>query len=186
MRTSITVSCSEQSTFMINCYAFTIVWVIMMLASLSFVRLSKFHRIKRLILLFGWRWTCELYQNNHSVNAQCESIFTPLLSQFIKISSSVIRNLSRASCSARWWTFMPVALMQQSIFYIFSICFFFLWCILRATLLIFRDFNVWRNVGKVFFAHALFSKMKNVARVYFGNRCLSWWSTFFRRWLSYF
>lgn len=55
----------------------------------------------------------------------------------------------------------------------------FLSAALRATLLIFRDFNVWRNACKVSSAHAFLRKMRNVVRVYFGNRCLSLWGTFF-------
>lgn len=60
---------SEQSTLMINCYAFTIVWVIMMLASLfACFCVYVFTEWKRLILCFlnVGRWSCERYQNSRS------------------------------------------------------------------------------------------------------------------------
>lgn len=63
-------------------------------------------------------------------------------------------------------------------FFLHLLICFFVWCILRATLLIFRDFNVWRNVWKGFLCSRVVEKCS--PSLYFGKRCLSLWSTFFR------
>lgn len=168
-------SSSGQSAFMINCYAFMIVWDIVMLASLPFfVPVIPEKQKKRLILCSAAAMIMQTKSNLELVNANLFLLPIYQTKNQVQLCFSEPRRLSSIHVMFCWlidfsWdhktnvTSQPAlqefelcfsfisfslmnfnaGLMQQSTFYIFSIfklSAFFVGCILRATLLIFRGF----------------------------------------------